>query len=369
MSQVSTSTATTTTPPVTGVFWYVISIISDHGSLFDGASYNVWSVATLTPRCSGGVLGHVFVPQQQPPSLMPLQAYANYAMSSPQVGFFFRVEPPTVLYIICLVSVRVSSFYFQVPFWKPYLPLGAEPLGFAHLEPLGIYPCQAYVQPGDGPWPTLGMHRVVTPSTTLSRGSLMLLSLLFPSHPIYMVGHSALGVWQRVTQSLHLPYMVGRGLLFSGLFPSNDMVGYETVMGIKPGDSALVIGYQGDEFTHTWSAEQFVVCSHIYPGFTGKVSSLTHFPLELGCEDYSFLDQAMADFEQGLDSILTDSLETPELDASLDEPDAIPSSVYSGFLHSVSTLSDNSKPQLAPSIRSHKLRCQDVCIQIDSLFF
>ena len=63
----------------------------------------------------------------------------------------------------------------------------------------------------------------------------------------------------------------------------------------------------------------------------------------------------MADFEQGLDSILTDSLETPELDTSLDEPDAITSSVSSGFLCSVSTLSDNSKLQLAPSIRSHKL--------------
>ena len=35
----------------------------------------------------------------------------------------------------------------------------------------------------------------------------------------------------------------------------------------------------------------------------------------------------MDDFEQGLDSIISDSLETPELDASLDEPDAIPSSV------------------------------------------
>ena len=66
----------------------------------------------------------------------------------------------------------------------------------------------------------------------------------------------------------------------------------------------------------------------------------------------------MADFEQGLDSILSDSLETPELDASLDEPNAIPSSVSSGFLHSVCTLFDNSTPQLAPSIRSHKLWCQ-----------
>ena len=54
--------------------------------------------------------------------------------------------------------------------------------------------------------------------------------------------------------------------------------------------------------------------------------------------------------EQGLDSILTDSLETLELDTSLDEPDVITSSVSSGFLCSVSTLSDNSKLQLAPSI-------------------
>ena len=99
----------------------------------------------------------------------------------------------------------------------------------------------------------------------------------------------------------------------------------------------MVIGYWVDEFTHAWSSEWFVAYSHIYPGLTGKVSSLNPFPLELGCEDYSFLVQAMADFEQGLDSILTDCIQTSELDTSLDEPDAITSSVSSGFLHSVST--------------------------------
>ena len=77
-------------------------------------------------------------------------------------------------------------------------------------------------------------------------------------------------------------------------------------MGIKRSDSIVVIGNQVDEFTCTWSAEQFFAHSHIYPGFTGKVSSLTHFPLEPGCEDYACLDQAVADFKQGLDSILTD---------------------------------------------------------------
>ena len=96
-------------------------------------------------------------------------------------------------------------------------------------------------------------------------------------------------------------------------------------MGIKPGDSGVVIGYQVDEFT------------------------CTHFSLELGCEDYSFLYQAMADFEQGFDSILTDSLETPELDTSLDELDAILSSVSSGFLHLVSSLSVQQEGELTKS--------------------
>ena len=67
------------------------------------------------------------------------------------------------------------------------------------------------------------------------------------------------------------------------------------------------------------------------------------------------MDQAVADFEQGLDSILTDLLKTLELDTSLEEPNAVTSSVSSGFLCLVSTLSDNSKLQLAPSIRTRKL--------------
>ena len=89
----------------------------------------------------------------------------------------------------------------------------------------------------------------------------------------------------------------GEGSSFPGLVPSDDVVNSDSVMGIKPGDSGLVIEYQVDDFTRTWSARQFVANSHIYPGLTGKVSSLTHFPLEPGCEDYAFLDQAVADFE------------------------------------------------------------------------
>ena len=100
-----------------GIFWLVIGFISDYYSFADGVSSKLgsaWSgsTTTLDAKRLWRFIGSASVPQQQPPSSMPLLVYANYAMGSPQVGFFFRVEPPTILYIICLVSILVSAFYF-----------------------------------------------------------------------------------------------------------------------------------------------------------------------------------------------------------------------------------------------------------------
>ena len=77
-----------------GVFLYVISIIGDHGSLwwsflqhwvskmwFCHHSWHQDALEVFLPLCHSSNL-HL---------LMPLQAYGNYAMGSPQVGFFFRV--------------------------------------------------------------------------------------------------------------------------------------------------------------------------------------------------------------------------------------------------------------------------------------
>ena len=110
-------------------------------------------------------------------------------------------------------------------------------------------------------------------SIALSRGSLMLLTQLPCSHPNYMVWHTALGAWQShliPLTSLH----GGEGSFFPGFIPSDDTVDFDSAIGIKPCFSGVVMWYQIDELTHTWSAEQFVAHSHIYPGFTGKVSSL-----------------------------------------------------------------------------------------------
>ena len=102
----------------------------------------------------------------------------------------------------------------------------------------------------------------------------------------------------------------------------------------------------------------FIAQSHIHPCFTGMMLTLSHFPHEPECEDYAFLDQAIEDFEHGLDSILMDSVDTPEPDASFDGADAMPSPVSSGFLYSINTVFDNSRPQLASSIKSYKFCLQ-----------
>ena len=288
MSQVSTTTATTTTPPVTVVssgMSYITSVTvapSLMGLPTTLGQHDVVLLPPLTLRCSGGVIGHASMPQQQLPSSVPLQAYANYAMGSPQVGFFFRVGPPTILYITCLMSVLVSAFYIQVPCWMPCSPLGAHPLGFAPLQPLGVYQWQAYVQPGDVHQLTPSMHRVAAPSTMLSRGEPSATQSAVPQ-PSHLYGGAYSFGSLAESHPILLPSLHGGvGSSFPGLVPSDDTVNSESVMGIKPDDSGVVIGCQLDEFTHTWSAETFVAHFHIYSGLTGKISSLTHFPWNQG---------------------------------------------------------------------------------------
>ena len=89
------------------------------------------------------------------------------------------------------------------------------------------------------------------------------------------------------------------------------------------------------------------------------MSTLAYFPIDLSCEDYSFLDRTVEKSDYGLDSIFIKSIDTLELDVSFDEPDAIASLVFAGFLHSISTLSDSSKLQFVPSFKSCILLYQD----------
>ena len=81
------------------------------------------------------------------------------------------------------------------------------------------YHWQAYVSSGVGLWPMLGVHRVAAVQLLSVRGCLLLLKWLYSSHSINIVVHTALGI-SRVTQSLHLPYMVGRDVVLQvGVHP------------------------------------------------------------------------------------------------------------------------------------------------------
>ena len=137
-----------------------------------------------------------------------------------------------------------------------------------------------------------------------------------PAIPAIWWGIKICGLSKESPDPSAFPTWVGRSL-FSGGASHIDMVNTKSVFGIKLDDFGVLIRYQVDECTHTWLLEHFFI-QFYFPGFTGKVSTLTHFPLELDCEDYSFLDQAVGDFEQGFVSILIDSTNMPELDASLD---------------------------------------------------
>ena len=58
-----------------------------------------------------------------------------------------------------LVSLMVFIFCFQVAMF----PYGDSTIGVATPPPFRVYPWQAYVYPGDGLWPTWGVHWVAAP--------------------------------------------------------------------------------------------------------------------------------------------------------------------------------------------------------------
>ena len=108
MSEASATIAMTTSIPVPVVGSSMSSLLSTvtlASSLMGPPVTSGQHYVALTPRNSGDVVGLAAVPQQQPQFQIPLQAYANYAIGPLEVGFSFRVEPPTIflLYVWCLL--------------------------------------------------------------------------------------------------------------------------------------------------------------------------------------------------------------------------------------------------------------------------
>ena len=88
-----------------------------------------------------------------------------------------------------------------------------------------------------------------------------------------------------------------------------------------------------------------------------KVSTHMHFPLGRVWGLLLFFNKAVKDFELGLDSILIHSVKIAELDTFFEDK-TMYSLVSSRFLCRVSTNSNISKQEFAPSINFHKSWCQ-----------
>ena len=198
-----------------GVFWYVISFISDHGSLFDSTSCNIWSVwcgSATTPDTKILLMCATAATSIFTTSSGLCQLCHGFSTDS----FFFRVEPPPILYFVYYMFGVCSGVCFLLS--GAMLDAIFTPTGSTIRVCTIAFPWSLSVAGICATWSWSCMYRVATPSTMLSRGEPYATQSAVPSHPIYMVGHTALGAWQRVTWSLHLPYIVGRGLLFQVWF-------------------------------------------------------------------------------------------------------------------------------------------------------
>ena len=122
-----------------------------------------------------------------------------------------------------------------------------------------------------------------------------------------------------------LPSLHGREVSsFLGCVPADDII--NSMVGVKPLDSSVVVWYQVDEFTaagqlsaslldHTFTLVSWEKCQHLPNSHLNWVLKTTPFWTKLSKTSH------------GLDSIFTDCVDTPELDAFFGETDCMSSSV------------------------------------------
>ena len=116
-SQASTTTAMTTTSLFTVVYSGMSSLLSMvtmapslMGLPATSGQHDVVPPPLLTLRNSGGDVGPATVPQQQPPSQMPLQG--QLCIGPPQVSFSLRVESPIILYLYMFGAMLGAIFTY-----------------------------------------------------------------------------------------------------------------------------------------------------------------------------------------------------------------------------------------------------------------
>ena len=201
--------------------WYIISPLNSYcGPLLDGASSNFRSVScgSATTAANTKALWRCYWPCHCAAAATSIldasSGSCQLCYGSPQVGIFFRVEPPTVLYFYMLGVCSGVCFLLSGAMMGAIFTYAGSTIGICTTATHCSLPMAGICTTWWWSLANSGIHRVAASFIASHRGNLLLLNQLSPSHSNYMVGHTALEVWQRDTHSLHLPCIMG-GVFFS----------------------------------------------------------------------------------------------------------------------------------------------------------
>ena len=192
----------------------------------------------------------------------------------------FLFEPPSDLLCHVLVSTMVFAFCFEIPMWLPCSPIGDQLLGFATLQPLASI-CASWW------WSVANARSILSGcfSHCLKLGALCYSSCHPWAFPVIWWGIQLWGLAESPDPSAFLKWW--GGIFFSGGAPSSDTVNSESVMEIKPGDSGVWLDIRLMNFLKP--GKWVFHCSFtIFSWFHDEICTLTYFPFEPGCYDFSF---------------------------------------------------------------------------------
>ena len=216
-------------------------------------------------------------------------------------------------------------------------------IGVCNARTLCILPWQACVPHGDDPWLMPGVQWVTAHSTILSRGNFILLIHLSSIIPSVLWGRQ---LWVLSRHPIPPTSLHGQERSFPGIIPPSYTVYSKSVVDIKP--LVILVWWLGIRLMNL-----------VVPGGQSALLLDHTNPLPSWTRLWELLLYGTSkDFEHGFDSILLDSGNTPELEVSFDESDAMPSSASSGFLCLNNIHSDNYRLQLDARIKCHTFGCQ-----------
>ena len=139
-------------------------------------------------------------------------------MDPSQVSFFFRVQPPINLFIYVVVCYSVCFLLSGAILNEVFTSWGST-IGICTTATFWSKSVAGICAPGDGHWPMPGMHQVAAPSPALNRGGAFCYPVSCP--PTVPTIWCNIQLWRLIRESpdsLHLPHMLGMGLLFQVWF-------------------------------------------------------------------------------------------------------------------------------------------------------